>query len=61
MNADHKTGVYIYKSSEEPGYPTGHFTNAAFLLLAAAVVLILRYTYIRRNRALAPSQRKWEL
>ncbi|THG98012.1 hypothetical protein EW026_g4097 [Hermanssonia centrifuga] len=45
-------GVYIFKSSEAPGYPTGHFTNAAFLIEGAIVVLILRAVYIHRNRQL---------
>ncbi|TFY76100.1 hypothetical protein EWM64_g7910, partial [Hericium alpestre] len=26
-------GVYIYKANEAPGYPTGHYTNAGFLLV----------------------------
>lgn len=55
------TGVYIFKASEAPGYPTGHFTNAAFLLEGALVVLILRWIYIRRNKALAPGERVWRL
>lgn len=51
-------GVYIYKSSEAPGYPTGHFTNAGFLLEGALVVLVLRYVYLRRNRQ---SEKPWAL
>jgi len=54
-------GIYIYKSSEAPGYPTGHFTNAGFLLVGAIVVLILRAMYIRRNRSLSVADRKWQL
>ncbi|PSR97094.1 hypothetical protein PHLCEN_2v4375 [Hermanssonia centrifuga] len=45
-------GVNIYKTSEAPGYPTGHFTNAAFLIGSAIVVLILRGVYVHRNRQL---------
>ncbi|EKM51127.1 uncharacterized protein PHACADRAFT_151720 [Phanerochaete carnosa HHB-10118-sp] len=54
-------GVYIYKSSEAPGYPTGHYTNAAFLLAGALVVLLLRWIYVGRNRRLLPGERKWLL
>lgn len=59
--AEHSSGVYIFKSSEAPGYPTGHFTNAAFLIEGAAVVLVLRYVYKRRNSFLVEGDRKWEL
>ncbi|VUC27890.1 unnamed protein product [Clonostachys rosea] len=44
-------GVWIYKSSEAKlGYPTGHWTNGALLLLGAILtgVLVVLYTY--RNR-----------
>ncbi|EKM51587.1 uncharacterized protein PHACADRAFT_212228 [Phanerochaete carnosa HHB-10118-sp] len=54
-------GIYIYKSSEAPGYPTGHFTNAAFLLAGAVIVLLLRAIYTRRNRSLSVADRKWQL
>jgi len=54
-------GIYIYKSSEAPVYPTGHFTNAAFMLMGAVVVLILRYIYIRRNKRLQDMEQKWVL
>ncbi|EKM51124.1 uncharacterized protein PHACADRAFT_263116 [Phanerochaete carnosa HHB-10118-sp] len=54
-------GIYIYKSSEAPGYPTGHFTNAGFLLVGAIFVLVLRTVYIRRNRSLSITDRKWQL
>ncbi|KAI0314574.1 MFS general substrate transporter [Amylostereum chailletii] len=54
-------GVYIYKTSEAPGYPTGHYTNAGFCLLGTLIVIILRYVYVRRNRALSPGNRPWRL
>ena len=54
-------GVYIYKISEAPRYPTGHFTNAAFLIGGAIIVLILRRIYSKRNRALREGERKWRL
>ncbi|KAK7446647.1 hypothetical protein VKT23_014341 [Stygiomarasmius scandens] len=54
-------GVYIYLSKEAPGYPTGHFTNAAFALLGSIVALILRTLYVRRNRDLAPGEKQWRL
>ncbi|KAI0078004.1 MFS transporter [Panus rudis PR-1116 ss-1] len=54
-------GVYIFKSSEAPGYPTGHFTNAAFLLVGALVVLVLRWIYARRNKRMAIGERPWRL
>lgn len=47
-------GVWIYKASEKAqGYPTGHWTNAGFLLFVTAVSLGLRVFYGRRNRQLA--------
>ncbi|TCD67721.1 hypothetical protein EIP91_012019 [Steccherinum ochraceum] len=51
-------GIYIFKANEAPGYRTGHFTNAAFLMLGAAVVLVLRAIYTRRNRANELEKRK---
>lgn len=54
-------GVYIFKSSEAPGYPTGHYTNAAFLILGALVVVLLRFIYAHRNRRLLPGERQWKL
>ncbi|KAJ3542188.1 hypothetical protein NM688_g5997 [Phlebia brevispora] len=52
-------GVYIFKSSEAPRYQTGHFTNAAFLIMGAVVVLVLRVLYKRRNKALAIGKYVW--
>ncbi|KAJ3484016.1 hypothetical protein NLG97_g7163 [Lecanicillium saksenae] len=47
-------GVWIYKSSEKAkGYPTGHWTNAGFLLFVTVVSLGLRVFYGRKNRQLA--------
>ncbi|PSS37896.1 hypothetical protein PHLCEN_2v257 [Hermanssonia centrifuga] len=46
-------GIFIFKSSEAPGYPTGLFTNAAFQIEGALFVLLLRAIYVRRNRRLA--------
>ncbi|KAF5344590.1 hypothetical protein D9758_013907 [Tetrapyrgos nigripes] len=54
-------GVYIYISKEAPGYPTGHFTNAAFALLGTACALLLRLIYVRRNKRLGPGEKKWRL
>ncbi|KAE9394775.1 hypothetical protein BT96DRAFT_179067 [Gymnopus androsaceus JB14] len=54
-------GVYIFKSSEAPGYPTGHFTNAAFSLLGAILALMMRFVYARWNRKLGPGERKWRI
>ncbi|KAI0773194.1 MFS transporter [Trametes elegans] len=54
-------GVYIYKDSEEPGFPTGHFTNAGFLLEGAGLLLSLRFFYVSRNKRLGPDERKWRL
>ncbi|KAI0327454.1 MFS transporter [Cubamyces sp. BRFM 1775] len=53
--------VYISKDSEVPGFPTGHFTNAGFLLEGAVIVLCLRHFYTRRNRQLDPHERTWRL
>ncbi|KAM3546324.1 hypothetical protein ARSEF1564_000812 [Beauveria bassiana] len=47
-------GVWIYKADEKAeGYPTGHWTNAGFLLFVVAVSLGLRVFYARKNRQLA--------
>jgi hypothetical protein len=54
-------GVYIYKASEAPGYPTGHFTNAGFLILGAILTLLLRYIYVKRNKQLEDGERMWQL
>ncbi|KAK0239389.1 MFS transporter [Armillaria nabsnona] len=52
-------GIFIYKSSEAPGYPTGHFTNGAVMLVGAVGVGILRIIYKRRNRELGVGQSPW--
>ena len=54
-------GIYIYKANESPGYPTGHYTNAGFLLVGALSVLGLRVMYVRRNKRLEDGARKWRL
>ena len=61
LTRDLPAGVYIFKANEAPGYPTGHFTNAAFLILGAAAVLVLRFIYKQRNSALGPEERRWRL
>ncbi|CBF79229.1 hypothetical protein AN7027.2 [Aspergillus nidulans FGSC A4] len=46
-------GVWIYKSNEaKRGYPTGHWTNAALLLLVTVGCLALRVYYGWRNKRL---------
>ncbi|TFY69965.1 hypothetical protein EVG20_g2930 [Dentipellis fragilis] len=54
-------GIYIYKANEAPGYPTGHYVNAGFLLEGALVVLALRHVYNRRNRALGAGEKLWRM
>ncbi len=54
-------GIYIYKANESPGYPTGHYTNAGFLLVGALSSLGLRMMYIRRNKRLEAGAREWRL
>ncbi|KAK7446649.1 hypothetical protein VKT23_014343 [Stygiomarasmius scandens] len=54
-------GVYIYLAKEAPGYPTGHFTNAAFALVGSVVALVLRAVYVRKNRSLASQEMQWRL
>ncbi|KAI0370672.1 MFS transporter [Pilatotrama ljubarskyi] len=54
-------GVYIYRDSEAPGFPTGHFTNAGFLLEGAVIIMSLRLFYVYKNKRLAPGERKWRL
>ncbi|RDA90292.1 hypothetical protein CP533_1496 [Ophiocordyceps camponoti-saundersi (nom. inval.)] len=47
-------GIFIYKGEEASiGYPTGHWTNAGFLLLVATLSLALRAYYSRENKRLA--------
>lgn len=47
-------GIWIYKSDEKKrGYPTGHWTNAAFLLVVVIGAPILRMYYVRKNKKLA--------
>lgn len=55
------TGVYIYKDSEAPGFPTGHFTNAGFLIGGAILIASLRFVYVYRNKRLGPGERQWRL
>ncbi|KAK0239370.1 MFS transporter [Armillaria nabsnona] len=52
-------GVYIYRPREAPGYPTGHYTNGAVLLVGAACVQVLRCIYQRKNRYLDVGQHPW--
>ncbi|KAJ7571965.1 MFS transporter [Mycena floridula] len=54
-------GVYIYKASEAPEYPTGHYTNAGFCLVGAIAVLFLRRLYVKRNGMMVEQERKWNL
>ncbi|KAK9470398.1 major facilitator superfamily domain-containing protein [Dipodascopsis tothii] len=54
-------GVWIYKAAESPGYVTGHSVNAAFLFFGAAIVMVLRLIYSRRNRNLPEGAVKWVL
>ncbi|KAL2832421.1 major facilitator superfamily domain-containing protein [Aspergillus cavernicola] len=49
-------GVWIYKSNEaERGYPTGHWTNAALLLLVTVGCILLRLYYGWLNGKLSRS------
>ncbi|KAF2451878.1 MFS general substrate transporter [Karstenula rhodostoma CBS 690.94] len=44
-------GVWIYKANEkEKGYPTGHWTNFAMLLMVAVGCVGMRFYYQWRNR-----------
>ncbi|CZS77704.1 unnamed protein product [Fusarium graminearum] len=44
------TGIWIYKRTEaEKGYPTGHYTNAACLILLSILSFCLMLYYRRRN------------
>ncbi|KAI0314570.1 MFS general substrate transporter [Amylostereum chailletii] len=54
-------GLFIYKPNEVPAYHTGHFTNAAFMLLGAAIVALLRIIYSRRNKHLTPGAKPWRV
>ncbi|RAK84313.1 MFS transporter [Aspergillus costaricaensis CBS 115574] len=51
-------GVWIYKSDEEKkGYPTGHWTNAALLLMVTAGCILLRLYYGWRNKGTKGGER----
>lgn len=51
-------GVWIYRQEEqEEGYPTGHWTNVAMLLLGAGVVVGLREWYRRENKEILKGKR----
>ena len=54
-------GIFIYKSSESPGFPTGHYTNAGFMFSGALLGLGLRLVYTQRNRKLQPGEPRWRL
>ncbi|KIY65803.1 permease of the major facilitator superfamily [Cylindrobasidium torrendii FP15055 ss-10] len=55
-------GVWIYKADEaKRGYPTGHWTNAALLMVSVTGCLILHCIYTRRNSRLAPGEERWKL
>ncbi|KAK0196369.1 major facilitator superfamily domain-containing protein [Armillaria mellea] len=53
------TGIFIYKPSEAPGYPTGHYTNGSLLLLGALCAGALRVIYTRSNNALDVGETRW--
>lgn len=47
-------GIWIYKPNEKTrGYPTGHWTNAGFMVVVVLATLLLRVYYVRQNRRLA--------
>lgn len=54
-------GTFIYKASEAPAFPTGHYTNAGFMFVGALLALGLRAFYIRKNRGLLPGEPRWRL
>ncbi|KAI0355551.1 MFS general substrate transporter [Trametes cingulata] len=55
------TGTFVYKSSEAPAFPTGHYSNAGFMFAGALIALGLRWFYVRRNRTLAAGEPRWRL
>ncbi|KAF9024730.1 major facilitator superfamily transporter [Hymenopellis radicata] len=55
-------GVWIYKSDEAArGYPTGHWTNAALLLVVVVGCVGLHFLYAGRNKRLTEGEEKWKL
>ncbi|PHH77431.1 hypothetical protein CDD80_600 [Ophiocordyceps camponoti-rufipedis] len=47
-------GILVYNAQEaSAGYPTGHWTNTALLLVVAVVALSLRFFYVGVNKRLA--------
>ncbi|KAK0496669.1 MFS transporter [Armillaria luteobubalina] len=52
-------GMFIYKSAEAPGYPTGNFTNGAVLFAGAICIGVLKVIYKKRNRGLAVGECPW--
>ncbi|RDA86852.1 hypothetical protein CP532_1413 [Ophiocordyceps camponoti-leonardi (nom. inval.)] len=50
-------GIWAYNPSEASiGYPTGHWTNAGFLLLVTVLTLALRAFYGRENKRLTADE-----
>ncbi|SPO39701.1 related to putative tartrate transporter [Pseudozyma flocculosa] len=56
-NCGQMVGVWIYRSSEAPSFPTGMFTNLGSLLLTTVSAGLLTMYYNRCNRGLAPGRR----
>ncbi|KAK9447748.1 major facilitator superfamily domain-containing protein [Limtongia smithiae] len=52
-------GVWIYKTTESPGYVTGHSVNAAFMFLGAILVIGLRFFYVQKNKSIPEGERKF--
>ena len=51
-------GVWIYKADEAArGYPTGHWTNAALLLMVSVMCVGLHVAYGRMNRGVEDRNR----
>ena len=56
-----RVGLFIFKDSESPGFPTGHSTIAGFMFLGAALGVVLRRVYTSRNRKVSPGEQRWRL
>ncbi|KAI0819999.1 MFS general substrate transporter [Trametes gibbosa] len=56
-----RIGTFVYKASEAPAFPTGHYTNAGFMFAGAALALGLRAFYVGKNRSLTPGEQRWRL
>ncbi|KAK0442031.1 MFS general substrate transporter [Desarmillaria tabescens] len=52
-------GIFIYRSSEAPGYRSGHYTDAAIMFFCAVCTQLLRTIYKWRNKKQQNGENPW--